>query len=575
MSVASVFSMPLLVKELIERAARLRTYLLRVAGAVLLYLFFWFENHRVFSGAGIEPERVLGSGREMFEDLVQMLLIGIYAFVPAMMCGVITQEKERDSLVLLMLTRLSPAKIVLQKFAGGLIPAATLLLLAMPLGGAAYAHGGCTVEQIAAVTLLLFLATAQIAALAVLCSAYFRTTLGAFFATDALACLLTLTVFLPEVIETSIGQNGWTDPIHEIWLAVHIPVALSEVLVFEHAAPAGFIEAGFATVAGSTLVFLAAAIWLLPRRAFLPAGNPLRRLFRAMDAVFGWLNRGVGGVVWRAARQDLPASAPVAWREIRRHAMAQPQHWVRVLVLIEAPVVLICVWMNPGGGPAESLKLSVLAAIVGTMAVVFLGATASNAFVAERVNQTLDVVLATPLAAAEVVRQKARALWRLVVVVAIPVGTIFWFEFLVEGVGSPYRHRASGAEGRVLYAAVALLSLVVYLPLVMWIGIAVGLRSRTHIRAIATTLGIIAAWCVVPLMLLYGYHQVFDYRSVHDYFFLLSPLVLPAINEVGQLDSFGEKPPWVAVLINFAFYGGILAMLRKNSIDRSEELLRR
>src|SRR4030095_8979228 len=146
----SLFSLPLLTKELTERAARPRTYWLRIGAALLLYGGFWFNNDETLKRGALDTSSVLGAGEEMFLVTVAFLFICIAAFVPAMLCGVITHEKERDSLVLLLLTRMKPWQIVLQKYLGGLVPALTLLLLAMPLVAVAYAYGGVSPRELCA-----------------------------------------------------------------------------------------------------------------------------------------------------------------------------------------------------------------------------------------------------------------------------------------------------------------------------------------------------------------------------------------------------------------------------------------
>src|SRR4030095_6646511 len=111
------------------------------------------------------------------------LFLCIAAFVPAMLCGVITHEKERDSLVLLLITRMRPWQIVIQKYLGGLIPALTILLLAMPLVAVAYAYGGVTARDLVAALVILVLAIFQVGAIALWASCRFRTTVAAFLAT--------------------------------------------------------------------------------------------------------------------------------------------------------------------------------------------------------------------------------------------------------------------------------------------------------------------------------------------------------------------------------------------------------
>ena len=57
--------------------------------------------------------------------------MGIYLFVPLMASGLITSEKERDLLGLL-LTRLSSGAIVLEKILGRLVPMCYLFFAALP-----------------------------------------------------------------------------------------------------------------------------------------------------------------------------------------------------------------------------------------------------------------------------------------------------------------------------------------------------------------------------------------------------------------------------------------------------------
>src|SRR6516225_5879137 len=104
----SNLSLPLLAKELIEQASRRRTYLVRVVYAILLFfaaVLFFYQTLRVGMAS---PLAALGRGRDMFMAVVFLQFAGVYLFMPAMTCSALTQEKERDSLQLLFLTRLGP-----------------------------------------------------------------------------------------------------------------------------------------------------------------------------------------------------------------------------------------------------------------------------------------------------------------------------------------------------------------------------------------------------------------------------------------------------------------------------------
>ena len=134
--------LPLLAKELTEQAVRRRTYVVRTVYACLLFgaVFLMFYD-RVGRNIG-SPTAVLGHGREMFAAIIGLQFTGIYLFMPAITCGVLTLEKEHNSLGLLFLTRLGPWTIVLEKYLGRLVPMLTFLLLSMPLLAFTYTFGG-------------------------------------------------------------------------------------------------------------------------------------------------------------------------------------------------------------------------------------------------------------------------------------------------------------------------------------------------------------------------------------------------------------------------------------------------
>src|SRR5438874_2340890 len=109
------FSLPLLEKELIEQAARKRTYLVRGGYACLLFFVAFLIFYEELRAGATSPLAVLGRGRDMFTALVFIQFAGVYLFMPAITCGVLTQEKERDSLQLLLITRLGPWTILFEK----------------------------------------------------------------------------------------------------------------------------------------------------------------------------------------------------------------------------------------------------------------------------------------------------------------------------------------------------------------------------------------------------------------------------------------------------------------------------
>lgn len=577
MNLRATFSFPLLAKELTERAAHRRTYWMRVLCALLLYLAFWADNRWIFRDGALSPASLLGTGARMFDSLRDMLFIGIYAFVPAMLCGVITQEKERDSLALLLLTELRPWQIVAQKFLGGLVPALSLLLLAMPLGAIAYAYGGFTAHELAYSLLLLGLATLQIAALATWCSCRFRTTTAAFLGTYGIAALLALVPILPIIISDALDKH-WISPNASWWVGLHIPIAVLSGFK-QKTTTAHIIVTGPLVIAGMTLLFLALAVRDLPRRAFLPARPWLRLFFARIDRFMARTNRIVGSVIFGRKAAPLPDAQPILWREVRTRALARPEHLVRLLLLVEVPTLLATMPLVQETFSRQAFGLSLLAAALGILAVLVLATVATNVFVSERVNQTLDVLLTTPLSAQEIVRQKARALRPLTWVLAVPLLTVFgveaWFEEVTPwtGYGETLGLRALG-ENCLQYVTGTVLAVAICLPLVAWLAMWIGLKCRTRLRAIVTTLIVIIAWGVGPFLLI----ELFDIETGRGragrWCVLASPLSYPALNEVGELRDLSQNA-WTALVANFAIYGSALGFIRWQCLRKADAYLRR
>jgi ABC-type transport system involved in multi-copper enzyme maturation permease subunit len=198
--------LPLLAKELAEQAARRRTYVIRGAYALLLCGFtlflFWDSVYRDATG----PSDIFYHGPELFDQLLLIQLTGIYLFMPALMSGVICGEKERSTLGLLLLTRLRPWAIVMEKFLSRQVAMGTFLLMAVPPLMFCYTIGGLNVSMVASGIWLLVVTALQVGAVALACSAYCRTTMQSYIGTYLVLGLLAivgplLSWMLPSAID--------------------------------------------------------------------------------------------------------------------------------------------------------------------------------------------------------------------------------------------------------------------------------------------------------------------------------------------------------------------------------------
>ena len=587
-----LFSFPLLAKELTEAAARRRTYVLRVVYGVALFAVFAAMAPRWLWRGTYDPLSVMGAGGGMFESILLLQFIGIALFLPAMMCGRIAEEKERDSLVLLFLTDLRPWSIVLQKYLGGLVPMLSFLLLAMPLAAIAYAFGGVTTSTLATGLYALLLACLQVGALALMCSAWCRTTVSALLSTYLLGVVFYLgPLLLLALFRIVTRLNLGPGPSDAFYL--HVPPALVWV------SGRGIVGTMFVNVIPMLLnsipilisiaLFLLLARVFLVRRAFLPPSHFFLRLFRRLDGVMHRANRITGHRMLLRETRSLPDDDPIAWREMTRKALGKVHYLVRILTAIELPVIFLCAIASfeTDEFRGQNPMLSVLAALTGTLAVLALSVQAANTIVSERVQQTLEVLLTTPLTAREIVAQKARVLRRFMLVLAVPLVTIFGSECYLEWGITPGSGEAK--DGPLIYIVCVLLTVGIFLPLTSWLSLWIGLKMRTRFKAILTALAVIVAWCVVPVIGVIFLQSVRGFDEppgvlIKGVLLALSPVGVPAINEESDLHNF---PPfdawhsnmpgtaWLVLAVNFTFYAALLLLFRHLALSRADRYLRR
>lgn len=560
----SFLSFPLLAKELAERAARPRTYWMRIGAGLLLYGAFWFSHDSLLKQNSLGGLSVLGTGEYMFHTTVKFLFLCIALFVPAMLCGVITHEKERDSLVLLLLTRMRPWQIVMQKYLGGLIPALTILLLAMPLIAIAYAYGGVTATDLAASLVILVLSIFQIGAIAVWASCRFPTTVASFLATYLVAGAVFLVPgvifriareFNPQLAKSELRR----------FVDLHIPTEVFDVGVgtLWKAADWEKFLIGCAMIACVGLAFLALAIVQLPRRAFDRPTKRLGRIFAAIDRWCHAANRRLGGVKFGRKDASLPGDLPIVWREKRSRALARPEYLVRLLVVVMFPVVLLSLIGNDRDEMAQLLS---------GLALLILCTTAANGIVSERVNQTFDVLLTTPMSAAKIIRQKVRALRPLTIVLAVPVLVVCTFKFLLD---TNWEYRRDLHYPNWIYLVCVTLTVAVYLPLFTWFAVWMGLWCKTRLRAIVTTVVLLIVWMIGPTFIASEAGIQPDHGSRWRYSYLLSPIAVPVLNENHKLDQIEPDEPWKPVVFNLGLYGGIFLLIRWHCLRKADWYLRR
>lgn len=602
----------LLTKELIETAQRPRLYIVRaVFGAVLfgLVVIGLATSHRQSVG--------LGGGRQIFDQLTSTLMIAIHLILPAMTCAAVAHEKERNTLALLLITRLTPRSILWQKLLGRMCSVLSLMLISLPVLAYAYSLGGVTPQQFFQKVALVLLVPWTIAASSLFFSTYARTTPQALIASYAWNLVLP---FLP-------GGGGFIR-LGPTWiLDIHLFSPSRLLFDFEHLRTMAAGDDSVMTLAVvlstiavtvQVLLWMFAAQQLLWRRAFSPPSRWVLRIFRWLDDWFHRLNDNplTKGRVLIADRGRLPGQRPIAWRETDRQPLGKLRYLIRALLVIELPLLLLIAdassslnsnagWF--GGDLAENVNEAtmLLIGLGWLVGLTLIAVKSASLFAGERSRQTLDVLLTTPLSNADILDQKLAGVRRLVMFVLIPLITLTAFRawWLSQTAGaSPggaiyfdsddYQTRQTFPW--VLYPLIASLQLWIYPWQVAWTGVILGMVCRNQNQAILGTLLVTYGWYLlgtVPLMFIRNMMFSLDDPMLIGTFWggYGHAMMLAGASQLMMLVGWGQTGSipvrlhvmdWflagvVAVVVHVSLHGAVMLGLRAFARSRLSRLLGR
>ncbi len=602
-------SLPLLEKELIEQAARKRTYLVRVGYACLLFLVAFLIFYEELRAGATSPLAVLGRGRDMFNSLVFLQFTGVYLFMPAITCGVLTQEKERDSLQLLLITRLGPWTILFEKLLGRLVPMICFLLLSLPLLGFAYSLGGISPRLLWTGVWMLILAVIQMGTLALACSAFFRTTVAAFVTTYIVAFLMFFGPFVTWMLLYLVGYLLGVDfdAVGRLFQS-NISEGIIFLGMFPFFGPPMFgvyssvggptiwpLVAHSVIVMGASGLCLVLARKCVVSRAFAAPRNILLEFFKFLDRRTP--RRGMAGGKPGPASASypalLPADEPIAWRELTKRTLGRGRYLVRILIFTEVPLLIFCAILVAAEFVSDSQYTFVPRMLVTLtmfmfwgLAVLIISVQAASLIAGERSHQTLDVLCTSPLTGREIVLQKFQSVRRMIFVFLVPFATIIAAEAFVREVVARkvnWMHENFNAP---LYLACSVLTVAIYLPLVAWLSLAIGLKVRTQVRAMIGSLAAIVGCCAIPFVIVVIPLAITlgdagtgtgPKATILTCSMLLSPASILVWNETDSeflWQEFGDFI-WVPFVLNFGAYLAALVLFRRMCLKNADRWLGR
>ncbi|MEO8269438.1 MAG: hypothetical protein ABI557_06955 [Aureliella sp.] len=395
---------PILAREWMVSPRRLRFYAQRVVFVLMLFSLVCTAWALM---AGIQHVRNLGD-LSRFGGLVFQLVVPLELIVAMFLSAVaaasnVSQEKDKRTLILLLLTRLTSSEIVLGKLLATLIGVANLVFSALPLLLLIAVLGGVSARQVFASTAIIAVTAAWTGALANMVAFWREKT----FQTLAIT-LLAIVGWLVLCEAIASGSLRAVDP---NWAELLSPLrALWSVCQPIPSRTWSFLPGGIAgthSLLGilATLLFSAIAIWRL--RVWNPS-QQVRLQAPEPDENYAMSTETAKGAVrsWKVRAPRPMWNNPVLWREMCTWAYGRKLLMIRLAyVALFAAAVLGLYWSVSSGVALQRSRLAdelipISARILTPFFVVsfvMINALAVNSITNERDGQALDLLLATQI----------------------------------------------------------------------------------------------------------------------------------------------------------------------------------
>lgn len=439
-----MFIGPVFTREIVTAPRRPRLYVSRaayVAGLLVLVCTAWLLL------AGTQVIRNVGDmarfGAMLFQILGPLQLALALFFSALLAASAVTQEKDKRTLVLLLLTNLSNSELVLGKLLASMLGVLVLLASAFPLFMLTTLLGGVSFEQIGRVFGVTLAAALVAGSIGSLLALWREKT----FQTLALT-VLALVFWLALGEATALGALGptWLGISTEAWAAAISPwqavlTATRPLVASQNALPfVGNAVNAFMLLAGALAMALnGIAIWRV--RIWNPSREVRPRTAEAEEAESIWgMTEESAAAARRLTSRDVHSSGgkarqvwdnPILWREMATWAYGRKVLAIRLgyLVLVALAAAALYLGFHSAAG-LSTLSAALLLVPLFVLSLVLINAQAVTAVTTERDIKALDLLLVTDLSAREFVFGKlGGALYNTKEMVLLPLAlcVYLWF----------------------------------------------------------------------------------------------------------------------------------------------------
>jgi ABC-type transport system involved in multi-copper enzyme maturation permease subunit len=505
---------PILVRVVLASGRRPRHFWIRLAYLSVLALVTVFGVIWAYQAGGSSLADLAKRASQVFERVCMLQLAMVCILAPIFTAGAITQEKDSQTFDILLSTPLSNGQIVLGSMLSRLYFVFMLLLAGVPLFCIMMVYGGVTGERIAQTIGLAACTALFTGAIAIAISVMKIGTGRTIFSFYLAIAMYLIIVYVLSQWPGSIPVECQPAPgrmERMSWLAAFHPFLSLRAVLGQTPAP------HFGTV--SHYGIPRSMLLAYPHLSFMFMTTALSGLLVSTSLFF--VRRGVkqGELSWwhrfatRKSNDDESTQVtrkprhvwhnPVAWREAVTGAAAGGSKVARFLLLgvgLTATLALLVMY-GRGRVDAAEARLWLLGMVLIEMAVALFisAATAATSMTREKESNTLELLLATPITSAQILKGKIRGLVAAAgPMLAVPVISVAMF-ILFDLIS----RRAFKQDGPVVFwEAVATLPaiMVAYTAIVCMIGLQFSIKCRRTLTAVFGSMGVV----IVAMSLLSG-----------------------------------------------------------------------
>jgi hypothetical protein len=464
-SEAPLLAGPIFSREVLTAPRQVQHFVLRAGYVLALFVLMYTASQATFGWQQVsslgDTARFGGLVFQLF-SIVQLALVLFFA--PLFAASRVAQEKDRQTLVLLLMTDLGDRELVIGKLLASLLPVATLLTASAPVFALILILGGVSLAQIG-----WSLAICGSAALAAgswgSLVAFWREKTFQTLAISVLGMALLLGTVEAAVAILGSGSRvgewvGYCDPFRGMLLVL-------DPLSTETGTQAATVHA-LPYVVSMVLIAVVANVVAINR---LRIWNPSRSFADPQKEVAASATRSATRTIW---------SNPIVWREICTRAYG------RKIVFIKLAYVALFLFAVGYVYHARQIDADLVMGMispagfgfvaVGLVALLLVNAQAVTALTTERDAKTLELLLVTDITAPEFIYGKiGGVLYNMREAIALPVLGLVWMA----------AQRMLSLE-HFLYVSVGFLVLVVFSAV---LGLHSGLSFDNSRSAIANSLG--------------------------------------------------------------------------------------